>query len=174
MKGSRFPRMARRISSTPHYQTFPVKPPSNRGRPLQTPAAYPTEAGGDYFGSSGGAGGRHGSAAVGVARRLLFSSDGGDGGNGNGGIAGSTSMSSPAEESSLPWGQLTVLAIISLAEQTALNSISPYLPEMASSFPEVDVKNVGLYVGLIASSFALTQFITGYMWGWLVSHLPPL
>ncbi|KAI9675279.1 MAG: hypothetical protein M1817_001181 [Caeruleum heppii] len=70
-------------------------------------------------------------------------------------------------ESPLPKRQLAVLAVIALAEQTALNSISPYLPEMASTFPEVDVRQVGLYVGLIASSYAFAQFATGFFWGWL-------
>lgn len=60
-----------------------------------------------------------------------------------------------------------MLAIIALAEQTALNSISPYLPEMTKSFPEVKEGQTGLYVGLIASSFALAQFTTNFFWGWL-------
>jgi MFS family permease len=64
-----------------------------------------------------------------------------------------------------------VLAIIALAEQTALNSISPYLPEMASKFPEVKDGQVGLYVGLIASSFALAQFATNFYWGWLSDRI---
>ena len=38
---------------------------------------------------------------------------------------------------------------------------------MASSFPEVDAGQVGLYVGTIASSFALAQFATNFFWGWL-------
>ncbi|KAF1941957.1 MFS general substrate transporter [Clathrospora elynae] len=70
-------------------------------------------------------------------------------------------------ESPLPTRQLIVLAIIALAEQTALNSISPYLPEMTKSFPEVKEGQTGLYVGLIASSFALAQFTTNFFWGWL-------
>ncbi|KAI9805032.1 MAG: hypothetical protein M1833_006336 [Piccolia ochrophora] len=68
--------------------------------------------------------------------------------------------------SPLPAKQLIVLAMISLAEQTALNSISPYLPEMASTFPDSKIDQVGLDVGLIASSFALAQFATGFFWGW--------
>jgi MFS family permease len=60
-----------------------------------------------------------------------------------------------------------MLAVIALAEQTALNSISPYLPEMVSTFPEVDSAQIGLYVGAIASSFALAQFATNFFWGWL-------
>ena len=75
--------------------------------------------------------------------------------------------SSHHEESPLPKRQLAILAVIALAEQTALNSISPYLPDMASTFPEVREGQVGLYVGLIASSFALAQFATNFCWGWL-------
>lgn len=70
-------------------------------------------------------------------------------------------------ETPYPNGQLAILAVIALSEQTALNSISPYLPEMASTFPEVDDGQVGLYVGIIASSFALAQFSTNFFWGWL-------
>lgn len=70
-------------------------------------------------------------------------------------------------ESPLPTRQLVVLAVIALAEQTALNSISPYLPEMTKGFPEVKDGQAGLYVGVIASSFALAQFTTNFFWGWL-------
>ena len=79
----------------------------------------------------------------------------------------SSSHSSKNHETPLPKGQLAILAVIALAEQTALNSISPYLPEMASTFPEVDQSQIGLYVGLIASAFASAQFLTNFAWGWL-------
>ncbi|KAL9081180.1 MAG: hypothetical protein Q9157_000271 [Trypethelium eluteriae] len=81
------------------------------------------------------------------------------------------STSSSHRESPLPKGQLTILAIIALAEQTAFNSISPYLPDMATSFPEVKAGQAGLYVGLIASSFALAQFGTVFFWGWLSDRI---
>ncbi|KIW09313.1 uncharacterized protein PV09_00228 [Verruconis gallopava] len=71
----------------------------------------------------------------------------------------------------LPKKQLAVLAFIALAEQTALNSISPYLPEMVQTFPEVKLGEEGLYVGLIASSFALAQFATNFFWGWLSDRI---
>ncbi|KAH9884016.1 MFS general substrate transporter [Xylariomycetidae sp. FL2044] len=67
----------------------------------------------------------------------------------------------------LPLIQLALLALLSLAEQTALNSISPYLPEMVESFPSVDHDQVGLYVGLLASAFALAQLATNLLWGYL-------
>lgn len=56
---------------------------------------------------------------------------------------------------------------MALSEQTAFNSISPYLPQMTSSFPEVNPSQVGFYVGTIASAFALAQFATNFFWGWL-------
>ncbi|KAI1997515.1 hypothetical protein LOZ53_000522 [Ophidiomyces ophidiicola] len=71
----------------------------------------------------------------------------------------------------MPIRQMAVLAAIALCEQTALNSISPYLPDMASSFPETDRTKVGMYVGTIASSFALAQFVTNYFWGWLSDRI---
>jgi MFS family permease len=74
-------------------------------------------------------------------------------------------------ETPLPKGQLAILAVIALAEQTALNSISPYLPDMASSFPEVKEADIGMYVGLIASAFALAQFATNFLWGWLSDRI---
>src|ERR1700755_1751971 len=49
------------------------------------------------------------------------------------------------ETSPLPKKQMAILAIISLSEQTALNSISPFLPDMAASFPGVDPNQVGVY-----------------------------
>lgn len=73
--------------------------------------------------------------------------------------------------SPLPKKQLAILAVIALAEQTALNSISPYLPEMTATFPEVNKAEIGLYVGIIASSFALAQFATNYFWGWLSDRI---
>lgn len=97
---------------------------------------------------------------------------------GSSNLDGSTNVPSnggdPSQEhrnSPLPKKQLAMLAIIALAEQTALNSISPYLPEMTSTFPEVDVGSIGLYVGTIASSFALAQFATNFFWGWLSDRI---
>lgn len=74
-------------------------------------------------------------------------------------------------QSALPKKQIAILAIISLSEQTALNSISPYLPDMASTFPEVNPDQVGVYVGTIASAFALAQLATNFFWGWLSDRI---
>ncbi|KAH0538203.1 hypothetical protein FGG08_005172 [Glutinoglossum americanum] len=72
----------------------------------------------------------------------------------------------------LPKKQLAILAIIVLAEQTALNSIPPYLPERVATFPEVrNTNEVGVSVGAIASSFALAQFATNSLWGSLSDRI---
>ncbi|KAI1334652.1 MFS general substrate transporter [Xylariaceae sp. FL0016] len=72
-----------------------------------------------------------------------------------------------ASTTPLPVKQLALLALLSLSEQTALNSISPYLPAMVESFPGVAHDQVGLYVGLLASAFALAQLATNLLWGYL-------
>ncbi|KAK4652431.1 hypothetical protein QC762_611080 [Podospora pseudocomata] len=71
----------------------------------------------------------------------------------------------------LPWRQLALLALLSLAEQTALNSIGPYLPAMVASFPEIPSGQEGMYVGLLASAFAMAQLATNLLWGWLSDRI---
>jgi MFS family permease len=75
--------------------------------------------------------------------------------------------SSIYHQTPLPWKQLCLLAVLSLAEQTALNSISPYLPVMVGSFDEIPAPQTGLYVGLLASAFALAQLTTNLIWGYV-------
>ncbi|KAK3068778.1 hypothetical protein LTR53_013378 [Teratosphaeriaceae sp. CCFEE 6253] len=131
------PSVYHRQSSTLHYHTFPTAPPRNPGR---QPSKKDLKSNGSL-------------PATEEERRPQTSQSRASKGN--------------HEETPLPKGQLAVLAIIALAEQTALNSISPYIPEMAASFPEVGDGQVGLYVGLIASAFALAQFMTNFAWGLL-------
>ncbi|KAI1123594.1 MFS general substrate transporter [Nemania abortiva] len=92
-----------------------------------------------------------------AGRRLSSESDDAENGSPD-----SQSASTP-----LPVRQLALLAVLSLAEQSALNSISPYLPEMVESFPGIHHDQVGLYVGLLASAFALAQLATNLVWGYL-------
>ncbi len=78
----------------------------------------------------------------------------------------SRERSRSAHATPLPWTQLGLLALLSLAEQTALNSIGPYLPAMVASFDEIPDGQEGLYVGLLASAFALAQLATNLLWGY--------
>lgn len=139
------PSVYQRQSSTLHYQTFPTAPPRYPGRQPPKPDGTKQQNG-----------------SPDAPRRLE-----GDGRSGS----RSSGHHHHHEETPLPKAQLAVLAVIALAEQTALNSISPYLPEMAATFPEVGDGQVGLYVGLIASSFALAQFTTNFAWGCLSDRI---
>ncbi|KAK4199160.1 major facilitator superfamily domain-containing protein [Triangularia verruculosa] len=82
-----------------------------------------------------------------------------------------TSPSGSPSSTPLPWKQLALLALLSLAEQTALNSIGPYLPAMVASFPEIPSGQEGMYVGLLASAFAMAQLATNLLWGWLSDRM---
>lgn len=135
------PSLHHRASSTLHYQTFPTAPPRNAGRPPPTQKDMSVK-----------------SNAAPSSTPPPPSGEDSDESNSN-------------HETPLPKGQLAILAVIALAEQTALNSISPYLPDMASSFPEVQPEDIGMYVGLIASAFALAQLTTNFLWGWLSDRI---
>jgi len=136
--------LLRRKSSTPHYQTFGgISPPKSRGRPL--------------------------SDASNSSNHDLLNIDQDHRGRGHPDYQGH--QRSHDESSPLPKKQMAILAVIALCEQTALNSISPYLPAMASTFPEVNPGQVGVYVGMIASAFALAQLATNFFWGWLSDRI---
>lgn len=79
--------------------------------------------------------------------------------------------SSSSHTTPLPWGQLGLLALLSLSEQTALNSIGPYLPTMVASFDEIPDGQEGVYVGLLASAFALAQLTTNLLWGYFSDRI---
>lgn len=152
------PTLRQRQSSTFKYHTFPTAPPRNPGKKPSKDGmqnANPTPLRNDSYAST--------------STRPTESSGTSPPPPPTGSSAHRQSSSRHSEhhETPLPKRQLAILAIIALAEQTALNSISPYLPEMASTFPDVGEGQVGLYVGLIASSFALAQFATNFAWGWL-------
>ncbi|CAM1506182.1 Fc.00g058230.m01.CDS01 [Cosmosporella sp. VM-42] len=83
-----------------------------------------------------------------------------------GSVASSSSSEGDHEETPLPIRQLLLLAYLSMAEQTALNSISPYLPQMVASMPGIPANEGGLYVGILASAFALAQLSTNFLWGY--------
>lgn len=130
-----------RRASTHMYHTFPTQPPKT---PSDTADANP-------YATYGGEGGRRG------GHRRNGSRDSNTGGGG--------------EVTPLPVRQLALLALLSICEQTALNSIGPYLPTMVASFSEIPDGQTGLYVGLLASSFALAQLTTNFLWGYFSDRI---
>jgi len=127
-----------RRKSLVHYHTFPT-PPGSRSAPLGNSNSLSTRSL-DFFGDD----------SRGNVSGASLDTNGKVGSEGEG--SGDDGLPT------IPKRQLLTLAVISLAEQTALNSISPYLPQMTGTFPEVDQQKVGLYVGIVASSFAAAQF----------------
>ncbi|RPA80401.1 MFS general substrate transporter [Ascobolus immersus RN42] len=75
------------------------------------------------------------------------------------------SHQSDSDGDAVPYKQLAVLAFIALVEQTALNSIAPYLPQMLGSFPSVPEHRIGAAVGAVASGFAFAQMLSNFFWG---------
>ncbi|KAI7332447.1 MFS general substrate transporter [Hortaea werneckii] len=150
------PSIYQRQSSTLHYHTFPTAPPRNPG-PQRTDSSRSVPGNGMK---------QNGNTPT--PRQTEEATQPHHSGHSR---SGSRGLDAHHHETPLPKRQLAILAVIALAEQTALNSISPYLPEMAASFPEVDEGSVGLYVGLIASAFALAQFTTNFAWGWLSDRI---
>ncbi|SPQ19920.1 2f843c17-c37a-427c-9e6d-aa7e911a35a6 [Thermothielavioides terrestris] len=144
-----------RWQSTAKYHTFPTPPP-----------AGPPGAGGPVENRAHGnvADGLRDARSIGVhagRRRRRRKSL----------IAVADEDRASAEATPLPWAQLGLLALLSLAEQTALNSIGPYLPTMVASFDEIPDGQEGLYVGLLASAFALAQLATNLLWGYLSDRM---
>lgn len=133
-----FLREGPRRPSTHQYHTFPTPPP-------KTPSEGPADL----------------LAAAGRQSRRRNDDDENDSDDDD------SDSSSTYEQTPLPWKQLCLLAVLSLAEQTALNSISPYLPKMVGSFHEIPEWQNGLYVGLLASAFAMAQLTTNLLWGYL-------
>ncbi|CAI4212587.1 unnamed protein product [Parascedosporium putredinis] len=66
-----------------------------------------------------------------------------------------------------PTGQLFLLAIVRLAEPVALTSIFPYAWALVKWYNVGDEGNASFYAGLLISSFALAEAVTGMYWGGL-------
>ncbi|KJZ71226.1 hypothetical protein HIM_09369 [Hirsutella minnesotensis 3608] len=128
-----------RRASTYRYQTFPTQPPKTPGD--QQPLAHARQA----------------SASSLLSRSSPPPPDA---------SSSESTDDEHADETPLPVRQLLLLAFLSLSEQTALNSISPYLPRMVASMPGIPDGQSGLYVGIVASSFALAQLATNFLWGY--------
>ena len=155
----------RRLSTHNRYHTFPTQPP-------KTPSEQPTV---EPIYSPFGPGSARDQALGRDARDGHSQADGQDNSTGGSHSPISTDSSQEffthQEATPLPWKQLSLLALLSLAEQTALNSIGPYLPTMVASFPSIPPGSEGVYVGLLASAFALAQLATNLFWGYLSDRI---
>jgi MFS family permease len=73
---------------------------------------------------------------------------------------------------SYPWPKNShLIAIVRLAEPIALTSIFPYAWALVKKFEVGDEKNASFYAGLLISSFALAEAMTGMFWGGLSDRI---
>ena len=63
------------------------------------------------------------------------------------------------------------VAIVRLAEPVALTSIFPYAWALVKKFQVGDEKDASFYAGLLISSFALAESLTGMGWGALSDRI---
>ncbi|KAH8592963.1 MFS multidrug transporter-like protein [Bisporella sp. PMI_857] len=77
----------------------------------------------------------------------------------------------PQDPEKFPTIQLFLLAIVRLAEPIALTSIFPYAWALVKRFQVGDEKDASFYAGLLISSFALAESLTGMAWGSLSDRI---
>eukprot|EP01138_Halocafeteria_seosinensis_P015772 gb/GECG01016096.1/.p1 GENE.gb/GECG01016096.1/~~gb/GECG01016096.1/.p1 ORF type:complete len:602 (+),score=47.88 gb/GECG01016096.1/:1-1806(+) len=66
--------------------------------------------------------------------------------------------------------QFAVLCVMNLSEAFQINVIWPFVPNQVEWFG-FEVEQVGKYVGMLAASFFLCQFISSFAWGILSDHV---
>eukprot|EP01113_Clastostelium_recurvatum_P032735 TRINITY_DN4241_c0_g1_i7.p1 TRINITY_DN4241_c0_g1~~TRINITY_DN4241_c0_g1_i7.p1 ORF type:complete len:637 (-),score=160.86 TRINITY_DN4241_c0_g1_i7:97-2007(-) len=72
----------------------------------------------------------------------------------------------------LPYKQLLPLCLVLLTDTINACSLYPYLNFMVQGYHVApDDKHVGYYVGVLASSYFLAQFLSSFLWGWLSDRL---
>ena len=72
----------------------------------------------------------------------------------------------------LPWRIIGCLSIVMISEPISLTILFPFVYFMVKDFQlSQDERDIGYYVGLIASAFSLAQFCTSLGWGWLSDRI---
>lgn len=68
--------------------------------------------------------------------------------------------------------QLAILGVVIFAEPMAMFILYPFMYFMVRDFGVVeDERDLGWFVGLVAASFSLAQFLTSVPWGWCSNHI---
>ncbi|KAF0973679.1 hypothetical protein FDP41_007066 [Naegleria fowleri] len=74
----------------------------------------------------------------------------------------------PPTPTPLPWAKLFVVFFMYLCDSLSITSLFPYISFMVADFNLTDnPTEYGYYVGLVASSYFLSQFISSFIWGYL-------
>ncbi|KAI8614029.1 major facilitator superfamily domain-containing protein [Chytriomyces sp. MP71] len=73
----------------------------------------------------------------------------------------------PRTPTPLPMRVMTALSFVIFCEPLSLTILFPFIYFMVRDFGLSSDKEVGFYVGFIASAFSLAQFLTSLGWGWI-------
>ncbi|RKP36489.1 major facilitator superfamily domain-containing protein, partial [Dimargaris cristalligena] len=72
----------------------------------------------------------------------------------------------------LPWRQVTVLLLFRISEPISFTVLFPFVYFMVRDFHvSDDPKEIGFYVGIVASVFSIAQLTTGMLWGFLSDRI---
>ncbi|KAJ9056674.1 hypothetical protein DSO57_1030523 [Entomophthora muscae] len=67
-----------------------------------------------------------------------------------------------AQRTSLPWLQVAILLVVRLADPLSFTVLFPFVYFMVRDFQVAkNESHIGFYVGIIASSFAAAQMLSG-------------
>ncbi|KAJ1976010.1 hypothetical protein H4R33_006533 [Dimargaris cristalligena] len=83
-----------------------------------------------------------------------------------------TPSTSVTQTTPLPRRQITVLLLFRISEPISFTVLFPFVYFMVRDFHITDdPKEIGFYVGLVASAFSIAQLTTGMLWGFLSDRI---
>ncbi|KAJ3307522.1 hypothetical protein HDU76_004596 [Blyttiomyces sp. JEL0837] len=71
------------------------------------------------------------------------------------------------EPTPLPRRMMFILCVVIFSEPMSMTILFPFVYFMVRDFKIASEKDIGYYVGFIASAFSVAQFLTSIFWGWL-------
>ncbi|KAJ1989950.1 hypothetical protein GGI25_004546 [Coemansia spiralis] len=78
----------------------------------------------------------------------------------------------PKRETPLPWGKLSVLLAVRLAEPINFTLVTPFIYEMVGGFDAVhDPKDISFYAGLLLTMYSVCKAATAMYWGTLSDRI---
>ncbi|KAI8924177.1 major facilitator superfamily domain-containing protein [Entophlyctis helioformis] len=78
----------------------------------------------------------------------------------------------PAVPSVLPWKQMFMICTVTFVEPVQFGVLFPFIYFLVRDFHIArDEKELGFYVGMLASSFCVAQLFTSLPWGWLSDRI---
>ncbi|KAJ1970252.1 hypothetical protein IWQ62_000079 [Dispira parvispora] len=76
------------------------------------------------------------------------------------------------QETPLPKRQMGILMLVRICEPVSMSVLFPFVYFMVRDFNITEnPKEIGFYVGIVASAFSIAQLVTGMIWGYLADRV---